>query len=480
MESIWRRTVQIREREALQAGIKTDVAVIGAGMAGILTAYYLQKEGKRVVVLEADRIAGGQTENTTAKITSQHGLIYRKLLKAYGKETLCLYAKANEAAIAEYEELIRQNHIECDFERLPAYLYSTVDENKLKEEADIAREAGIKAYFTKENDLPFSVAGMVCFEGQAQFHPLKLIERLSENLVIYEKTRVLRVHGHYLETTGGRIQAEHIVFATHYPFPNIPGFYFVRQHQERSYVLELAGVPKKEGMYYCAEDNGVSLRWYKDRLLLGGGAHRTGKGGAESGYSALRKKAEEYYPEGKETAFWSAQDCISHDDLPFIGAFSVFRNNWHVVSGLKKWGMTGSMIAAKIICDRICGRKNEDERLFTPVRLKVKTAFPLFWEDLGISVQGLAKGHFHLPFAGERGISVGEAAVIRSGFRRYGVYRDRQGIVHRISVKCPHLGCELVWNAEEKTWDCPCHGSRFDYDGNLVDNPAQANAHKQY
>lgn len=277
MDSIWSQTVQIPERKALTTEEMADVAVIGAGIAGLLTAYYLQKEGKKVVVLEADRIAGGQTKNTTAKITSQHGMIYSSLIENYGEEKARLYAGANEMAIKEYEELIKKEQIDCHFERLSSYLYSTEDADKLKKEAKAAASLGIKSYFTQKNALPFKAVGAVCFEEQAQFHPLEFVKRLAEALIIYEKTRVLKVKGHCIETNRGKVFAKYIVFTTHYPFPNVPGLYFARQHQERSYVLALSGIPKWEGMYYSADENGISFRWFHDILLFGGGGHRTGK-----------------------------------------------------------------------------------------------------------------------------------------------------------------------------------------------------------
>lgn len=491
-ESVWSKTVRIPERKSLSGNCDTEVAVIGAGMAGILTAYLLKQEGKEVIVLEADRVGSGQTKNTTAKITSQHGLIYSKLIKNLGVESARLYAKANENAIAAYQKLVEEKQIECHFKRVPSYLYSVRNRRALKKEAETAASFGVSAYFTEESELPFPIAGAVCFENQAQFHPLKFIEKIAEPLIIYEKTKVLSVNGHCIRTEQGRINAKHIVFATHYPITNIPGFYFLRQHQERSYVLALSGVKPIEGMYYSIDSEGLSVRMEGDELLLGGGGHRTGQGADEKrsskkvanktkteGYVPLKRAEEQYYPEAEETARWSAQDCLPHDDLPLIGGFSVYRPYWHVATGFKKWGMTASMLSAMIIRDRICGLENPYEKLFTPRRLHVKAGFRKFIKDVGISTKGLVKGAFHLPFGTENRLKPGQGGIVRMGLRRYGCYRDEQGILHRISVRCPHMGCELEWNHQDKTWDCPCHGSRFDYDGELIDNPAQTDAKKK-
>lgn len=477
IESVWSKTVTIPKRKALSGNQETEVAVIGAGMAGILTAYFLRQAGKEVIVLEADRIASGQTKNTTAKITSQHGRIYSRMMEDYGVEKTRLYAKANEAAMKAYEQIIDKNHIACDFERLPAYLYSTCDKKALKKEAELAASLGIKAYYTEENELPFAVAGAVCFENQAQFHPLKFIKGIAEELTIYEQTKVLSVKKHCIETTRGNVMAKHIVFATHYPITNIPGFYFLRQHQERSYVLAVSNVKRIEGMYYSMDQDGLSLRMEGEVLLLGGGGHRTGQEGMkkEEGYNFLRSTAKKIYPGYKEISCWSAQDCLPHDNLPFIGRYSMLRPYWYVATGFKKWGMTASMLSAMIICDQICGVENTYEKLFTPKRLHFKTGFYSLMKDVRISAAGLVKGAFHFPFQGPFAIKPGQGKIVRIGFRRYGCYKEDNGKIHKISVRCPHMGCELEWNGIEQTWDCPCHGSRFDVDGNLIDNPAQKN-----
>lgn len=475
MESIWSKTTNIPERDPLREEKRVDVAVIGGGLTGLLTAYFLQQNGKDVIVLEADRIGSGQTKNTTAKITSQHGKIYSTLLKDYGAENARLYARANQAAIDQYEEIIKKEHISCHFERVKSYLYSKEQETPMRREAEIASILGIRAFFTKKVHLPFPIKGAVCFENQAQFHPLEFINALAEKLTIYEHTRVKKVRKNTLETNQGTIFARHIVFTTHYPFHNFPGFYFARQHQERSYVIAISGIPKWKGMYYSEDKDGLSFRWYEDNLLIGGGGHRTGKSDTRSGYQWLEKRIQSLYPDYTEVARWSAQDCITHDNLPFIGKYSFFRPNWYVATGLKKWGMTGAMVSARLISDQICDHFNPYTRLFSPGRCHFFISAKKLWSDIRQSTKGLCLGNFYLPLHSAGKINPGEAKVVRMGFRRYGIYKDDRGTLHKVSVKCPHLGCMLHWNPNELSWDCPCHGSRFDYDGNLLDNPAQTN-----
>lgn len=445
--SIWKKEVQIEERPSLSIDCEAEVVVIGAGMAGVLTAYYLQQAGKQVVVLEADRIGSGQTQNTTAKITSQHGAIYNKMIKTIGRKKAGLYAKANEEAIGDYEELIKRLGIDCGFRKLPAYLYSAYDETTLKEEARAASLLGIKAYFTKKSELPFETAGIVCFENQAQFQPLKFLKEIAKELTIYEKTKVLSVKGNMVYAERGKIFAKQIVFATHYPIINLPGFYFLRQHQERSYVIALKGTKNLNGMYYSIDKQGLSLRMTGDTLLLGGGGHRTGAKEKElkkGGYHFLQQAAKNYYKEAKEVARWAAQDCMPHDSLPFIGRYSMLRPNWYVASGFKKWGMTASMISAHLITDLICGMENPYAEVFTPKRLQVKAGICEWIKDVGMSVKGLFLGAVHAPFS-------------------------------KTAHRCPHMGCELCKNENEGSFDCPCHGSRFDKNGKLMDNPAQKN-----
>lgn len=438
MKSIWRKDLVLEERRPLSSDRKVEAVVIGGGMAGLLTAFFLQEKGKEVIVLEAKQVASGQTGNTTAKITSQHGLFYADLIKRIGRQKAGLYAEANEKAIDRYKNIVKQHKIKCEFEELPSFLYSQIEEEKLKYEADAAASLGITSYFTGENELPFSTVGAVCFEKQAQFHPLQFVKALSKQLKIYENTRVISVKGHQIETNCGKIEAEHIIFATHYPFINVPGFYFLRQHQERSYVLALAKAANYQAMYYSADKEGLSFRNSKDILLLGGGAHRTGERNCQGSFRMLTEQAAKYFPESREIARWSAQDCVTHDDIPFIGRYSVYRPYWYVATGFKKWGMTSSMIAAEIITNQICGEENPYEAVFTPQRIYGGgAAAKHFLMDAGISVKNLVKGVFH-PLK-----------------------------------RCPHMGCQLVWNSEEKSWDCPCHGSRFEEGGAVIDNPAQ-------
>lgn len=447
MKSLWESTVHIPGRRAAEGLYERDVVVIGAGMTGILTAWQLQKSGRRVAVLEAGRIAGGQTGRTTAKITSQHGMIYSRLLREEGQRKARLYADANQRAIAEYEHIIRENRIDCDFERLPAYLYSASDRSGLCSEAAAASALGINAHEAEIRELPFGAASAVCFENQAQFHPLKFIRELASKLEIYENSPVRSVGSQIVCTDRARFLAKSIVFATHYPLRDVPGFYFLRQHQERSYVVALKNCRPLKGMYYSVDTAGLSLRSAGDILLLGGSSHRTGDNRKGGGFGSLKAAACKFYPGAEIVHMWAAQDCMTHDGIPLIGRYSMWRPNWYVATGYGKWGMTSSMAAALLLTDLISGKRNPWEGLFFPGRIR-RPAREDFRTDVRVSARGLWKG-----LAGSREKS-----------------RRGEGEFH---ARCTHMGCRLVWNPHEKCWECPCHGSRFDGAGRVLDGPAQ-------
>lgn len=489
MESIWKKQTKIAEWKPLKenkgVNCNTDlsinsemhrqIAVIGAGMAGILTAYFLKEHGADVIVMDADRIAGGQTGRTTAKITSQHGLKYSVLIRNIGWKKALMYARANEAAIREYEHIIREKQIECEFERVPAYLYTLEDEESMKREARAAASLGIKAHFTRDTELPFEVKGAVCFEDQAQFNPLAFIEKITDELEVLENTKVIDIDiskGRIITETGA-VTADKIVIATHYPILNIPGFYFLRQHQERSYVLALDCCKRLNGMYYGVDKDGLSFRSVGDLLLLGGSSHRTGENVSGGAYGRLEAAADRYFSGYEEITRWSAQDCMPHDGIPFIGKYSCWSKRLYVATGFQKWGMTSSMLAAMILSDILCGRDNPYLKLFTPQRCNVRAGVKNLLTDVGQSVKGLSKGAFHRPKAGAKDLDLGHGGIVTIDGIRYACYRDEDGILHKISARCPHMGCELTWNPDEHSWDCPCHGSRFDVDGKLLDNPAK-------
>lgn len=471
MESVWRQQCDIKRHSSLTKDLNAEVAIIGGGMAGILIADALQRSGHQVVVLEADRIAGGQTQNTTAKITAQHGLKYAKLIQQFGKDQARQYAQANQTAVHAFREMVANQNISCDFEEKRSYLYGD-DLAQLRQEAEAADSLGLPASFTSQVPTPFPCAGGVCFEGQAQFHPLKFLQAVSENLTIFEKTSVQIVEGDVLKAGPHTVCAEHIVFATHYPFVNFPGLYFARMHQERSYVLALKHANQIDGMFFGTGENSYSLRTCGELLLFGGENHRTGENQDGGRYDALRRKAKELFPNSREVAHWSAQDCITADGVPYIGRYSHSRPNWYVATGFQKWGMTSSMVSAMVIRDLICGKDNPWTQLFDPGRFSTKDV-PGVAVESGHAVKGLTKLLFQIPSEEVEHLPNGHGGVAFLHGKKVGVYKEEDGTIHAVELRCPHLGCQVEWNPDEQSWDCPCHGSRFDYHGQLISGPAQ-------
>lgn len=476
MKSVWSDNCHFKKREVLNKDIEADILVIGAGMAGILIAYMLKKNGMNVVLIDAGKTAGGNTQNTTAKITSQHNLIYNKLISEFGEEKAKQYAKANESAIKKFKEIIEEAKIDCDFEEKAAYIYSRNEIEKIKEEIEAANRVGINAEFVEEvNDLPFKINGAVKFNNQAQFNPLKFLKYICEDLVIYENTRALEIKENLVITNKGNISANNIVVATHYPIMNVPGFYFLKMHQERSYVLALKDVDNINGMYIDVDESGYSFRNYKDLLLFGGIKQRTGENETGGSYEKLRKAAKELYPKSKEVYCWSAQDCMTIDGIPYIGRYSDDTPNIYVATGFNKWGMTSSMVSAMLISDMISGKENDYSEIFSPKRFDLSLSISNVGKDISKTAKNFIAQKIYIPSNRIEHIQNGHAGIVEHEGEKVGVYKNIKGEVFFVSTKCAHLGCELHWNADELTWDCPCHGSRFDYNGRLIESPATKN-----
>ena len=432
MRSLWKATASLPEFPELVGDVRTDVLIIGGGIAGILTAYLLHEKGVRYVLVEKGRICSGTTGNTTAKITFQHGLIYDKILKSDGTEAARKYLAANRAAFDKYAELCGKT--DCDYEIKDNYVYSTDDRRKLEKEVEALEKIGYIADLCENVPLPVKTVGAVKFPDQAQFNPLKFLSSVAEGLNIYENTFVREMRGNTAVTDKGKIHADTVIAATHFPFINKHGSYFLKLYQHRSYVIALENAQDVNGMYVDECDTGLSFRNYEGLLLLGGGGHRTGKKGGN--WAELRAFAAKKYPDSREKHFWATQDCMSLDGIPYIGRYSAKTHGFYVASGFNKWGMTGSMTAAMLLSDMILGKRNGFASVFDPSRSIVKPQ--LF-------------------------INGAEAVC---------------NLLTPSKKRCPHLGCALKWNEAERSWDCPCHGSRFTEHGSVLDKHANGDLPK--
>lgn len=470
MGSIFTKDYNFKPRERLTDDIQTDVCVIGGGICGILTAWHLKEAGLEVVILEADRLCLGQTGYTTAKITAHHGYSLKSLIDRYGIEAAGEYVRENIEAVEDFRRIVREKNIDCDFADAESYLYSTGDRAALEAECRAAALLGLDADLSTSVTLPFSTVGAVRVENQACFHPLKFLAEIAKDLRVYEKTRVTDVKGETVFTQGGTVRAKHIVFACHFPIVNFPGLYFAKMYQERSYVLALETDFELNGMYIGLEKGTYSLRRYKDLLLFGGGAHRTGKVKPGTGYEFLENAAAKFFPGHRVVERWSAQDCIPSGKLPFAGKYSEKTPNHYVATGFSKWGMTNSMAAAKIITGLIT-KQRKKESVFSP-SAPHKNSFFGIAANTAVSAVGLATEFLTLPLSVIKEVPIGEGKIVMFKGKKVGVYRESETEYYAVSTKCPHLGCQLAWNKNEKTWDCPCHGSRFDFKGRLITNPS--------
>ncbi len=426
MESVWNKTVSLPHFGRLEEAVKTNVLIIGGGITGILCAHFLQERGIDYLLVEKEEICHGTTGFTTAKITAQHGLTYAKRLKREGLEKTRLYLEANQQAVRTYAELARE--ISCDFEEKDAFVYSVDNRKKLEREAEAYRMLGLEDEIAEPSELPFPTVGAVRMRGQAQFHPLKFLSQIAQGLKIYEHSFVTQLLPGMALTQTGSIAYQKVIFATHYPIDNKHGTYFLKLYQHRSYVIALEGAAQLEGMYVDEAKKGMSFRGYGDLLFVGGGGHRTGKKGGN--WQELRDFARKYYPDASEKYHWAAQDCMPLDESPYIGPYSPAMPGAYVATGFGKWGMTSAMVSAMILADLIQGIENPCAEAFRPTR-------SLFTKQLACN-------------AAESVWNMLTPTVPR----------------------CPHLGCALKWNPSERSWDCPCHGSRFAEDGRLLDNPA--------
>ena len=413
----------------LEGDISCDVLVIGGGVAGLLTAHRLHQAGVNTVLVEGNTIASGITRTTTAVLSAQHDSPYSNLIDAVGSQRAYHYLHGNLWAVKEFRSMCA--HIACDFQERPSYMYSTSNRDAMRREIFALGELSYTAKFVTDIELPVPIRGAVMFPDMAQFHPLKFLAAIAKPLTIYEHTFVSKIKGTIATTQRGTIHAKKIIVATHYPFINRVGMYPAKLFQQRSYVSAFRNAQALSGTYLQYGDEGLYFRDYNGLLLVGGSDHRTGTPG--TAYQPMENFTKSHYPNAVKEYSFAGQDCMSLDALPYVGPYSPWMPNLFVVSGFNLWGMSNAMLASHIMCDTILKKKNPYAAAFAPTR------------------------------------SMFNAQLLKN------VSTSTVDFFFPTTRRCPHMGCALKYNPQEHSWDCPCHGSRFDQNGKLLDSPAMRN-----
>jgi glycine/D-amino acid oxidase-like deaminating enzyme/nitrite reductase/ring-hydroxylating ferredoxin subunit len=462
-----------------------DVAVVGGGIAGLITALLLKREGLSVAVVEANRVGHGVTGATTAKVSALQQTVCSQVRSRHGQEAATAYAQASVSGVEQIAALVEELGIECDLERRAAVTYAaSADEvDSVEKEADALREAGLGVEFDPGGEIPVEAHATARLDDQLQIQPLRLCEGLAAALIesggdIYEDTRVLglsRGAPCELQTTAAAISADRVVVASHYPLLD-RGFYFARLESQRSYCIAARlEEPVELDMAISAGGPTRSFRAYREHVIVGGEGHPTGSRDATTKrFEALEEFARKHWETAAITHRWSAQDPVPYDHLPMIGPYAPRESRLFVTTGFMKWGLASAAFGAMALRDRLTGREHDWAEAFSPTRLSLRSLPEVarlgakFTADL--TVDRLRPGEASSPAE----IGEDEGRVVRDGHRLHGVYRDPDGVAHAVSLRCTHLGCILRFNSAERSWDCPCHGSRFDVDGNVLEGPASA------
>jgi glycine/D-amino acid oxidase-like deaminating enzyme/nitrite reductase/ring-hydroxylating ferredoxin subunit len=487
-ESLWIDTgPEPPEHPTLEGDVRADVVVIGGGIVGITTALLLAEAGVQVVLLEAGRLARGVSGHTTAKVSSQHGLVYAELSSRFGAEAARTYGQANEAGL-EWIAARAEGGIECDFRRRAAYAYVTSDSQRaqIEDETRAAVAAGLPATLVDSTPLPYPVAAAVCFDQQAEFHPYKYLLGLAEQLAasgarIYENTRAAEVDEDedcVVKTPGGRVSAGRVVVATHYPFLD-RSLVFPRAYPQRSYAIacRIAGA-SPDGMFISADSPTRSVRAVpldgEELLLVGGEGHKTGTGGnTEERYRRLEEFARTRWEVESVEYRWSSQDPITADGLPYIGPLTPRSKRVFMATGFAKWGITNGTVAALILAELARDRAHPWAALFDPGRLGPLAAGPtLLKENAEVGLHFVGDRLKHCGTRPIEDLAPGEGDIVSVEGEKVAGYRDEDGNLMAVSTRCTHLGCQVNWNVAERSWDCPCHGSRFAPSGEVLHGPA--------
>jgi glycine/D-amino acid oxidase-like deaminating enzyme/nitrite reductase/ring-hydroxylating ferredoxin subunit len=492
LKSPWQKNMPvITENKTIPASHTYDCLIVGGGITGLTAALLLQKAGKQTVIAEAGRIGFGTTGGTSAHINTFADTTYPEAESAFGEEGAQLFADAIQEGFGLIKSNINEYHIDCDYEPKTGYLYAE-DEDQVKQLDEIyqgAVKVSVPVQYTDEVPTPTKYLKALQFDGQAQFHPLKYLQALQKAYlaaggIIIENTRVEKITSkdgiHTIEARTMTFKARQVIYATHMP-PNINLFNF-ECAPYRSYVM---GVKLKSDKYpdaliYDSQEPYHYVRSHTidgQQLLIAGGLdHKTGHEDPEKAFAGLEKYIRKYYKVSSIKYKWSSQYYIPVDGLPYIGQMPMAAEGVFCATGYNGNGMMLGSIAGKILSDFIRKRPNKYQDLFSPSRVKPIDGFSEFVkENADVAYHFVAdRLHIHETDSMKR-LQPGTGKVIEVDGKKIAAYRDEQGTVHALSPVCTHTGCIVSWNNEEKSWDCPCHGARFDIDGQVLTGPATKN-----
>lgn len=468
MESIWSK-VKIKGEGSL-SGDK-DIVVVGGGIAGVLTAFRLSESGKKVTLIEADKVLSGVTSKTTAHIDCMESFIYSEMAKKSFEKTKDFYYFQQEA-IEEYENFIKKYKIDCDFVKVDSYFYTQHMTDELIDEFNTLKDIGADVEFIEKPELPVGEATSAFkLKNQAIFDPIKFLNGLPVNFEIIENTRIVDIDfkKKILFTKTERIKANKIIVATNFPIINFHGWYFLRMYKSQSYAVAIDKAQDIKGTYLNSDESGLTFRNHIGSVIVGGYDHRSGRPYKAENFERLYEKGEHLSKGGTRTHEWSANDCITFDYLPYVGYYSKCSKDIYVITGFSKLGMAKAMASSKLICDMVNDIPNKYKTLCDPLRKGQCNCD--FFKNLLCTVKNLLIMPFIPPFKCARSLKLGEGKIVFYRGVKSAVYRDEEGQLHALSPYCAHLGCQLKFNPDAKTWDCPCHGSRFDIHGNIITAP---------
>lgn len=495
--SLWVEKISADAYPPLNTDLSVEVAVIGGGISGLTAALLLQQKGFRIALLEANRIGAGTTGYSTAKVTVLHSLIYGELKQHYDAFTSHVYAQTNKAGMEKVSELIDTYTIDCDLIHASAYTY-TLDEakiQKLEDEVIAAREAGLNMEFVTEIDLPYPIAGAVHISDQIMIDPYRYSVGLALALhghkgLIYEQCRVISCEEDadtYLLNTqdGFKIRAQRVIIATQLPFMN-QGAFFARTSPHRSYLMASrlsnpAQMP--QGMYISIDDPAYTLRpaFNGEYLITGGQAHAIDTDiSTKERYDAVQEWTSRHFDVASVEYKWSAMDFIPVDHLPLVGRLNPDSRDIYIITGLRKWGLTNGTAAAMILADLIQNQPNPWHKTFDSLRLNLWQGMPeLLSENLNNARHFISGKLNAINSPDADTLQPGEAGLVQYQGELVAAYRDMDNTWYAVAPACTHMGCNVIWNEAETSWDCPCHGSRFKPNGEIIQGPAVKNLERK-